>query len=137
MADSTSYGTRAHLGQGWNFPVRPEHGRLPWASAEDDIDQAIGIILETARGERIMLPGFGAGLDQHVFAPNSPATHRMVENLVRRALIDWEPRITVENVTAAQSTDDPAVLLIEIDYRVRRSNAFYNRVYPFYLNGRT
>ena len=84
-----------------------------------------------------MLPEFGAGLDEHLFAPNGPATHRMVENLVRRALIDWEPRITVENVTAAQSTDDPAVLLIEIDYRVRRSNAFYNRVYPFYLNGRT
>jgi hypothetical protein len=137
MADSVSYGTRAHLGQGWSFPVRPEQGRLLWAAAEDDIDQAIGIILETARGERIMLPEFGAGLDEHLFAPNGPATHRMVENLVRRALIDWEPRITVENVTAAQSTDDPAVLLIEIDYRVRRSNAFYNRVYPFYLNGRT
>ncbi len=137
MARSLSVGVRAQLGQGWSFPIRPAVGRLKWVAADDSIDQAIGLILETARGERIMLPSFGAGLDEHVFASNSPATHRMVEVMVTRALVDWEPRITVERVAATQSPDDPYTLLIEIDYRVRRSNAFYNRVYPFYLSGRT
>lgn len=127
------FGSREHLGKGWAFPVRPVNGRLTYAEYEEDIDQAIGIILETARRERVMRPSFGAGLRTFVFEPSSPATHRRVEEEVQRALLDWEPRITVERVRAAAAADDPNLILIDIDYVVRRTNAFYNRVYPFYL----
>lgn len=136
MAGANQIGGRRHLGQGWAFPVRPQGGSLGWARAEDSVDQAIGIIIETARRERLLLPAFGAGLPTYVFSPNSPATHRTVEKVVRQALIDWEPRISVEDVRALVSPDQSSLLLIEIDYRVRRSNAFYNKVYPFYLTGR-
>jgi uncharacterized protein len=125
---------RPHLGVGWSFPVRPEGGRLRYASYEEDIEQAIGIILETARRERVMLPGFGAGLHDFVFRSNVPATQRAVENEVKQALRDWEPRITVERVRAQASPEKLNLLLIEIDYVVRRSNAAVNRVYPFYLS---
>lgn len=104
------------------------------ARYEQDIDQAIGIILETARRERVMVAGFGVGLRNHVFASNSATTRRFVENEVTAALLDWEPRITVESVQARAPEGEPNRLDIEIDYVVRRSNAFYNRVYPFYLN---
>lgn len=124
---------RPHLGVGWAFPVRPEEGRLGLAAYEEDVEQAIGIILETARNERVMRPHFGAGLQTFVFANNSSIFHRAVEEEVKRALIDWEPRITVERVLARAAGDEPSLMLIEIDYVVRRSNSFYNRVYPFYL----
>ena len=125
-------GPRPHLGVGWAFPVRPVNGRLTYARHEDDIEQAIEIILRTAPGERVMLPFFGAGLRRHVFGPNGAVTHRLVEREVRQALIDHEPRITVERVEARAG--DPNLMEVEIDYVVRRSNAFYNRVYPFFLN---
>ncbi len=124
---------REHLGVGWAFPVRPVGGRLQFARYEEDVEQAIGIILETTRQERVMRPGFGAGLRDHVFDPNSPATHRLVEDEVRRALDDWEPRIHVEGVRARPDLERRNVLLVELDYRVRRTNSFFNLVYPFYL----
>ncbi len=114
--------------------MRPEKGGLKMAYYEEDIDQAIGIILETARRERIMEPAFGAGLQNHVFSPNSAHTHRRIENEVKDALRDWEPRITVERVRASAASEEANRLNIEIDYVVRRSNAFYNRVFPFYLS---
>jgi phage baseplate assembly protein W len=127
-------GTRLHLGVGWAFPVRPVEGRLTYARYEDDIEQAIEIILRTDPYERVMKPAFGAGLRRFLFAANSPVTHRRVEEAVRRALIDQEPRITVERVAARADEGEPTLMEIDIDYVVRRSNAFYNRVFPFYLN---
>ena len=130
MPDSKS---RAHLGVGWAFPVKPVNGRLTLARHETDIEQAIQIVLLTARNERVMLPEFGAGVRNFVFEPNSPATHRAVEEAVRHALIDWEPRIDLERVEVTAGDEDPGLLLIHVDYVVRATNTFYNRVFPFYL----
>lgn len=122
-----------HLGKGWSFPVRPVRGRLPWAEGDEHVAQAIGLVLETARKERSMRPEFGAGLQNHLFAGNSEATCRAIENDVRRALLEWEPRIRVESVRAFADPERDDVLRVEIDYRVLRNNAFYNRVFPFHL----
>ena len=124
---------KAHLGVGWAFPVRPLGGRLTFARYEEDIEQAIQLILLTSRGERVMLPTFGAGLRDFVFEPNSPATQRAIEEAVNTALIDWEPRIDVERVEAVPDPREPNLLRLHIDYRVRATNTFYNRVFPFYL----
>ena len=125
--------SKAHLGVGFAFPFKPRSGRLQFARYEDDIEQAIELILLTSPGERAMLPEFGAGLRRYVFEPNSDATHRAIEDVVRRALVDWEPRIDLERVEVAADDDEPHVLLIHIDYVVRATNTFYNRVYPFFL----
>ena len=124
---------KAHLGIGWSFPVKPINGRLQFARYEEDIEQAIQIILLTSRQERPMLPEFGAGMRNFVFEPNSPRTHRAIEESVRKALIDWEPRINLERVEVTPDQDEPNRLLIHVDYVVRATNTFYNRVFPFYL----
>ena len=123
---------RAHLGVGWAFPVRVVGGRLRYARYEDDVEQAIQIILLTAQGERVMLREFGGGLREFVFEPNGPATWSRIEDTVRRALVDWEPRITVERIDV-EPGDEPNLLLIHVDYVVRATNNFYTRVFPFYL----
>ena len=125
--------SKAFLGVGWSFPVKPVGGRLQFASYEEDVEQAVQIILLTEPGERPMLPQFGGGLRRFVFEPNSPATHRAIERIVRTALIDWEPRIDVERVEVTPDETQPNLLLIHVDYVVRATNSFYNRVYPFYL----
>ena len=128
-----SHEPKAHLGVGWTFPPKPVNGRLTYARHEDDIEQAIQIILLTARRERLMLPQFGAGLRDYVFEHNSTATHRAIENSVRTALVDWEPRIDLEKVKVEPDGENENLLLVHVDYVVRSTNTFYNRVYPFYL----
>jgi phage baseplate assembly protein W len=124
---------KPYLGVGWSFPPKLAQGRLRYVRYEDDIEQAIQIILLTSRGERVMLPEFGAGLRDFVFEPNSEGTRARVEETVRKALVDWEPRIDLERVEVTESGDAANVVLIHVDYVVRATNNFYNRVYPFYL----
>jgi hypothetical protein len=135
MANTTNSNssTKAFLGVGWAFPVKPVGGPLQFASYEDDVEQAIQIILLTEPGERPMLPDFGGGLRNFLFEPNAPATHRAIEKVVRSALIDWEPRIDIDRVEVTPDGVQPNLLLIHVDYVVRATNSFYNRVYPFYL----
>ncbi len=124
---------KAHLGVGWSFPVKPVNGALTYARYETDIEQAMQIILLTAPGERPMLPDFGAGLRNYVFEPNSAATRARIADAVRKSLIDWEPRITVENVEVTPGDNADNEILIHVDYVVRATNVAYNRVFPFYL----
>ena len=125
---------RDFLGTGWQFPVRVNpRGGLSYVAAEQDIEEAIWIVLATAPGERQMVPRFGCGIHDFVFAPNSPATHGSIATAVRRALTTWEPRIDVADIRVEAAPGEPNKLLIRIDYRVRSSNAFHNLVYPFYL----
>lgn len=132
MARSTSRG-RAHLGVGAPFALRPVDGELHWARHEESIEVCIAQILETSPSERVMRPGWGAGLRDRVFAPNNPPTHRELEVVVREALIAQEPRITLEAVRVRSDRTEPNVLLIDVDYAVRATNNAFNRVFPFYL----
>lgn len=121
------------LGRGWAFPVGVNNrGGMALASGQTDIEQSIRIILETAPGERVMRPEFGCGLHRLVFAPNSPTTAGLVDYHVREALGRWEPRIEVERVNIRPDERRDAVLLIDIQYRVRSTNDRRNLVYPFY-----
>jgi phage baseplate assembly protein W len=125
---------KAFLGVGWSFPVCVEaDGRTATAIYEEDIQQAIRIILGTDRGERVMRPDFGAGLNDFVFEPINQTTLQTVMTRVKESLIKWEPRIDVLQVTVNTDPAENNKLLIEVNYRVRATNALQNLVYPFYL----
>lgn len=123
----------AFLGTGWAFPVGVDAlGGARMASAADDIRQSVRIILETTPGERVMRPDFGSGLHALVFEPMTATLDALVRHRVEEALVTWEPRI--DSITVAVTRDAPnGRLMIEITYRVRATNTFYNLVYPFYL----
>ena len=122
------------LGIGWKFPVRAYHDKkIAMSGHEEDIREAIRIILGTAKGERVMRPDFGCGIHNLVFAPINAATISSVENDVREGLLRWEPRIEVIKVEARSDQASEGKLLISIDYRVRVMNNRFNLVYPFYL----
>lgn len=122
------------LGTGWGYPVGTNHrGDVETSTAEDDVAEAIRIVLGTAKGERVMRPEFGCDIHDHVYAAATPETLNLIESSVREALVRWEPRIDVEAVTAVQSEDDPNEIRIEVEYRVRTTNSLSNLVYPFYL----
>jgi phage baseplate assembly protein W len=132
---STPSEANAFLGRGWSWPFRTSPlGTVEQVAAEEDIRQAILIILGTDRGERVMRPDFGAGLRAFVFEPISPATMTRVRNRVSEALINWEARIDLIEVRVIPAGSENNQLDIEIDYRIRGSNALHNLVYPFYLD---
>lgn len=134
MDKSSSNTEKAFLGIGLNFPLKLSPQKvLDYAEYEEDIVQSIKIILGTNRGERVMRPEFGAGLNDFVFEPVSTATMSLIKVRVEEALIDWEPRIDVEEVRVTTDFALANRLDVHIQYRVRVTNSRANLVYPFYL----
>ena len=123
-------------GTGWALPVDTDgDGRIETASDRADVEQAIRIILRTAKGERVMRPAFGCGIHEYTFAAIDTTTLRLIETSVREALERWERRIDVVDVEADSTPLDEGRLDIDITYRLRRTNDEYNLVYPFYVEG--
>ncbi|HVQ37578.1 MAG TPA: GPW/gp25 family protein [Pyrinomonadaceae bacterium] len=123
------------IGRGWSFPVKPgPTGRLSFSGGEEKIRQSIWILLSTAPGERQMRPEVGCGIHDLVFQPNTAALRGLVQERVRRTLTRYEPRIDVTDVRVETPPEARNYLLIRIDYRIRSNNAFFNLVYPFFIN---
>jgi phage baseplate assembly protein W len=124
---------KGFLGRGIAFPVAVDrNGSVALAEYEEDIRQAVRIILDTDLGERVMRPDFGADLRSLVFEPINTHTIALARHRVEQALILWEPRIdSISMIVKAQP--ETGLLNIDIRYRVRTTNTFYNLVYPFYL----
>ena len=122
------------IGCGWNFPPRlNERGTMALTADDNEIEQAIGIILGTAPGQRVMRPEFGCRIHELVFAPNNSATAGLAGRYVVEALGRWEPRIELQRVEATPDLDSPNQLLISIEYRVAATHSNRSLVYPFYL----
>jgi len=122
------------LGNGWAFPLRiSPSGGIALSRQKTDIEEAIRIILGTAKGERHMRPQFGCGIHDLVFAPNNAETQGQVAQYVIDAIGWWEPRVEVSNVDVTNDDEDGNMLLINIAYVIRATNDERNLVYPFYL----
>lgn len=122
------------LGRGIAFPMGADaYGALRVATHEDSVSQAVKLILGTAVGERVMRPDFGCRIHDLVFHPVNPNTCSMVTLYTREALTKWEPRIEDVQVKAYPDPTQENTILINIQYRVRRTNNMTNMVYPFFL----
>jgi uncharacterized protein len=122
------------LGSGLAFPLQVDaRGALALAAGEDDVEQAIGLILGTAPGEREMRPEFGCAVHDLVFDTIDAAMIGRLETAIRGALDRWEPRIQVDRLDFDLSGVDEGQLLITIAYTVRETNHQRNLVYPFYV----
>lgn len=123
------------LGSGWASPARVTgSGEAELEAGVEKVRQSIRLILGTRRGERLMRPDFGAGLEDFAFEPISTTTAALVKHRVETALIHWEPRIDVDEVRVDVTDRRLGRLDVSIDYRIRSSNTFYNLVYPFFLH---
>lgn len=121
------------LGRGLKFPLQvdPRTGMLALSDQEEDIREAIGIILNTVQGERVMRPDFGSNIIDYVFAPSSSATRQSLAHEVREQLLYQEPRIVDVSVECGEM--DRTAILLHVSYTVRSTNNRYNQVYPFYV----
>jgi phage baseplate assembly protein W len=122
------------LGSGLAFPLRVDHGGgIALASGEEDVEQAMEIILSTAPGERPMRPEFGCEVHALVFETIDAGIIGRMETAIRAALDRWEPRVVVQRVDFDLADVDEGRLEITIGYRIRATNDQRNLVYPFYM----
>jgi phage baseplate assembly protein W len=124
------------LGQGLAFPLQINpRGELALVTGPTDIEQAIGIILGTIPGERVMRPEFGCRAWELAFAPNDASTRSLLMLYVRQALEYWEPRIELTDVFVEDDIEEDSTLLVEIRYRIKETHDQRSIVYPFFLMG--
>jgi len=112
-------------------------GRIALSKYEEDIREALRIILLTAKGERMMRPDFGASLHDYVFESMGATTIGRLQAAITDALVKWEPRIELIGVDVEPEQGEIGKLLIDIEYRVRATNTRFNFVFPFYLKEQT
>ena len=106
------------FGRGIAFPPRVVNGRVVWSEGEDNIREAIQIVLLTEQRERIRLPDFGGTLRQFLFEPNNVATRQRIEDQITAALSRWEPRIAVETIAVEPDAGDRQAAIATITYRL-------------------
>lgn len=126
---------RAFIGQGWRFPIIPdEAGGLGYTSGDENVEQSLRILLLTEIGQRVMRSDFGTRAPRLVFSPGSVQYLRLLESTVRDAVIEWEPRVKLEDIRAEADPEEEERVIVSISYRVRQTNTSNNIVFPFYLN---
>lgn len=125
--------SKSFLGTGWSFPPTFTSNGLVTVSAEQDIYESLWILLSTTPGERVMQPAYGCGLKAHVFDNLDESSFAVMRNLVEKAILFFEPRVTVENIDINDEESLEGKIQLNIVYRVRSTNNRYNLVYPFYI----
>jgi hypothetical protein len=122
------------IGHGWAFPPKIDaQGGLALTNTRSEIQQAIEIILSTSPGQRVMRPTFGCRLHELVFSPNNSHTAAQARRYVEEALGMWEPRVQIVHIDVHPDPDDPARLMILVDYEIKATHDRRSLVYPFYL----
>ena len=112
------------FGRSLAFPPRVgADGRFVWSEGEANIRDSITVVLKTEPGERVGVPDFGAGLGRFLFEPNNPATHARMQDVIRRALANWERRIEVESVDISADAARAEIAVATITYRLVATSA--------------
>lgn len=123
------------LGTGWSFP--PTFSRptscVDMVSGEADIRESLWILFSTALGERLMLPQYGCQLWDMVFQSLTTTFIRELQQLVGQAILQWEPRIDVNDVLVQPDAQQEGLVSIAVEYTIRKTNSRSNLVYPFYI----
>jgi phage baseplate assembly protein W len=129
------------LGIGWGFPPTFELAsrQLSMTAKSDNIAQSINLILLTACGERSLMPEFGSRLNNCLFNHFDGSLAAQMKDWVSLSLLQFEPRIKVEQVEIKDLYDEHHVqqLEIQVSYIVKMTNTRHNHVLPYSLTEAT
>lgn len=126
---------KSFLGTGWGFPITfSKHPQcaVRMVAEEEDIKESLSILLSTHPGERIMREDYGMSMEDLIFEPVTTNLLTYVEELIRRSILFYEPRINLEKVDILQDELLEGKVKIELQYTVIRTNSRFNFVFPYY-----
>ena len=124
------------LGIGWSFPpvFNINAAKVMMLEGKEDIESSLDILLRTKLGERIRVPAYGCNLEELLFKPLNLTLKTFVKDLIETAILYHEPRIDPVSVNIDPAGNEEGLLLINITYIIRSTNARHNVVFPFYKN---
>ena len=123
------------LGRGWSFPptFNLNRGSVDMVEQHEDIRQSLEILLTTSLGERVLRTDFGCGIHTIAFENMTVTLLTKIKRLIEKAVIQYETRISLDNIFFTKSNELEGVLNIELQFTIRTTNTRLNYVYPFYL----
>lgn len=126
---------KTFLGIGWKFPPTFDKRikSVEMVSEAEDIRQSLYILLSTKQGERIMRPDYGSDVQSMIFEPIDVSTTTYLKETIKRAILYFEPRITLDEVIVVEDGEEDGLLLITLNYTIRKTNTRTNMVYPYYV----
>ena len=124
------------LGVGWSFPPYfiKETNAPAMTKGEANIRENLNTLFATKLGERIMEFGYGTTLHALIFESNTEDLAPQIIDTVSNAILNYEPRVVLEEVTLLDNDILNGRLDISIHYKVIGTNTRHNLVYPFYLS---
>lgn len=124
------------LGRGWSFPpyFDKKSATVELLADETDIKSSLEILLSTRLGERLMVPDYGCALDEMQFEPLTTTLKTYMRNLIKNAILRYEPRIDLQEVRLDDTQELNGTVLITINYMIRATNSRANLVFPYYKN---
>jgi phage baseplate assembly protein W len=128
-------GDHAFLGTGWRFPPRFTAGGAEVAvvSGTEDLLESLQILFSTGLGERIMREDYGCDLSTVAFEEIDHALLNDLEARVEHDILRFEPRLALDDLDIAESSEEPGLLLIRLACTIRANNTRFNLVYPYYV----
>ncbi|MGC1302611.1 MAG: GPW/gp25 family protein [Caulobacteraceae bacterium] len=130
MADDKTF-----MGVGWAFPpvFNGQTRAASMVAAEIDIVESLHILMGTTPGERVMQSAYGCNLKRLVFEDMDQNTLTDIKDVISRAILLFEPRITLNEILVDDSGWIEGVLNVTLDYTILANNTRNNIVYPLYL----
>lgn len=87
-------------------------------SHTEHLRQSVGDILSTPIGTRVMRRDYGSQVPMLVDQPDNPITQLRLMSAAASALMRWEPRLGLRQLSISRNTETPgkAQVLVEGDY---------------------
>lgn len=123
------------LGKGWSFPPTflSNTGSVVMVNGDADIQQSLSVLLNTIPGERPMNITYGCPVNSFLFDGIDSSTLNKLKDVIAKAILFFEPRITLNDVSIDDTQYLDGVLFIALDYTIRTTNSRNNMVFPYYL----
>ncbi|WP_447979270.1 GPW/gp25 family protein [Candidatus Nitrospira bockiana] len=103
-----------------DFPFHiDDRKRSASTTDEEHVRDLIEQLIFTAPGERVNRPAFGSGLQQLVFAPNSPELAATLQFLVQGALQQYLAEVIQVESVRVETVD--STLRVQVDYVIKRT----------------
>ena len=88
-----------------SFSVNPITGDLGTKSDANAIQQSLKTLINTNFFERPFQPTLGCNIRSLLFEPISPVTANDIKTVINDVLVNYEPRIVVQNIEIRDNSD--------------------------------
>lgn len=126
----------AFLGTGWSSPPTFVKGVNSVLMSRDvqNVNENLRNLFFTNLGERIYNQNYGTQLNRLVFTSQGALLETEIKDSLARVIKLFEPRVILDQIFIDSSDQRSGMILIQVDYTLRKINSRHNFVYPFYIS---